>query len=270
MSEQAKYPVKTVKKSLDIIELLMEKDTAGITEIAGDLSMSKSIVHNHLNTLEERGYVLSSDGRYKLSFKFLEIGGFKRHRLRLYHAGRSELVELADSTGQMANLATLEQGQCVYLYQAKGADAIEFEANYEGQYEYMHSTAIGKAMMAFLPQSKVDAIIETHGLPQSTSNTLNDYDTLCERLRSIKERGYARDDEESVPGLRCVAAPIKTRDGDVFGAISVSGPVSGLKGEFWKETLPEEVQNCANIIEINSQFSDPNEDAIYENRGEQR
>lgn len=81
MGKEANYPVKTTNRSLDIVETLQAKGQMGVSELADKLDMSKSIVHNHLSTLEERGYVLSDDGTYGLSFKFLEIGGHQRQRL---------------------------------------------------------------------------------------------------------------------------------------------------------------------------------------------
>lgn len=256
MTETANYPVRTTSKSLDIVEHLMEKGEAGVTELATDLGMSKSIVHNHLSTLEERGYVLNDDGVYQLSFKFLKIGGVKRHRSKLYTISRPEIEELAKQTDEVANVATMERGYCVYLSVSKGDNAVDLEVAFEGQYEYMHSTAIGKAMLASLPTSTVNDIVELRGMKGLTENTITDLDTLHEHLDEISDRGYAIDDGETVPGLRCVAAPIKTKEGDVLGGVSVSGPASRFQGDFWEEELPKQVRNTTNVIELRIQYSD--------------
>lgn len=263
MTEPANYPVRTSMKTLDIVELLMEKEEAGVTELATELDMSKSIVHNHLSTLEERGYVLSADGVYHLSYKFLEIGGIKRHRSDIYQAGRPEVEKLANETGEVANLATMEQGLCIYLHVSKGEQAVKLEVIYEGQYETMHSTAIGKAMLAHLPESVVADIVDRHGLAPITENTITDRETLADQLDVIADRGYAIDDGETIPGLRCIASPIKTDDGEVLGAISVSGPTSRLQDDQWQEEIPQHLQNTTNVIEINTQYADPSSSSRY-------
>lgn len=256
MTKTANYPVQTTSKSLDIVELLMEKGEAGVTEMADALGMSKSIVHNHLSTLEERGYVLNNDGVYQLSFKFLKIGGVKRHRSKLYTVSWPEIEELAAQTNEVANVATIERGYCVYLSVSKGDNAVDLEVAFEGQYEYMHSTAIGKAILAYLPSSRVDEIVERRGLKELTRNTISDLDTLRDHLNEVRDQGYAIDDEETVTGLRCVAAPVKTEDGEVLGGVSVSGPASRFQGDLWEDELPKQVQNTTNIIELRIQYSD--------------
>lgn len=257
MKKTANYPVRTSMKTLDIIELLTEMEEAGVTELAEALDMSKSIVHNHLSTLAERGYVLRSDGQYQLSFKFLEIGGIKRHRSRLYHVSRPEVEKLAKETKEVANLATMEQGLCIYLHVSKGENAVKLEVIYEGQYEHMHSTAMGKAILAHLPPSEMEDIVELRGLPRITEHTITDPETLYDQFDDIVERGYAIDDGETIPGLRCIAAPIMAEDSTVIGAISISGPASRLQGERFAETIPTQIQNTKNVIEINMQYSNP-------------
>lgn len=246
--------VQTTNKTFDIIEELMNNERMGVTDLATELGMSKSIVHNHLKTLENRGYVTSEDGCYSLSLKFLEISGRLKERSKLFMHGREELRELADMTGEVVNLATEEDGLAVYLSQAGGDGAIELNVNFEGYREYMHCSGLGKAMLAHLSEERVYEIIGRHGLPKQTENTLATIDDLFEDLQRIKTRGYAIDNEESVVGLRCVASAIKTKDGHIQGAVSISGPASRLTGDRLSEELPELVSKTTNIIELRTQY----------------
>ena len=255
MGTKPNYPVQTTNRSLDIIEALKEGGPQGVSKLADDLDMSKSIVHNHLATLEDRGYVLGDDGTYRISFKFLGIGGYNRKQLNLYSDGRPEVEKLAAETGEMASLATEERGWCVYLFQAKGEQAVKLEVNYEGMHEHMHSTALGKALLAYFPDERIHDVVERHGLPKHTEQTITSREALFEDLETVRERGYAVDDQESIPGLRCMAAPIKKGDNKIVGSVSVSGPVSRIKDDRWTERLPELISNTANVIEINTQYS---------------
>jgi len=250
----ANHSVQTTHKTFDIIETLADRDAAGVTELADELDMSKSIVHNHLSTLEERGYVVSNGDKYQLSYKFLDIGGRKRNKLEIYQNGRPEIKKLASETGELVNLGIEHQGRCTYLFQARGSQAVKLELNHTGVSENLHSTAIGKAILAHLPEDRIETIVDHHGLPERTEHTITEYDALLDELERIRERGFATDDEESIQGLRCIAAPIKTTDIGVLGAVSVSGPISRIKNERWREELPELVQDTANVIAINSQY----------------
>jgi len=101
----------------------------------------------------------------------------------------------------------------------------------------LHSTGLGKAILAHLPEERVESIVDHHGMPASTPETITDRDELFDALERIRDRGFAFDDEERLRGLRCVAAPILAND-DVVGAISVSGPTNRLRDDRYREELP--------------------------------
>lgn len=88
----------------------------------------------------------------------------------------------------------------MYLYQARGQDAVNLEANYEGDYEHLHCTAIGKTMMAYLPEEQIESIVDQFELPTQTENLITDRQQLFNELEEVRSRGYAIDDEESIPG----------------------------------------------------------------------
>lgn len=255
MGTEPNYPVRTTTRSFEIIEFLKENDGAGVTETADALDMSKGVVHNHLSTLEASEYVVKGDDEYRLSLRFLELGEYQRVQNRLYRIGTEQVEELADETGELVNLATEEHGRCVYLSIAPGDQAVEVDTH-AGLRPPIHTTALGKSMLAYLPRSTVESILDTHGMQRATENTITDRDTLFDELEAVRDRGVAFDDEERLPGLRCVAAPIKTNDGDVAGAISVSGPKTRLQGDLFEEELPGTVRSAANVIEINLEYSD--------------
>jgi DNA-binding IclR family transcriptional regulator len=93
-------------------------------------------------------------------------------------------------------------------------------------------------------------ILDVHGLPATTDETIVDRAALYDRLDDVRERGVAFDDEERLEGLRCVAAPILAGNGRVEGAISVSGPSSRFRGELYRETLPNRLRQAVNIVEL--------------------
>jgi hypothetical protein len=164
---------------------------------------------------------------------------------------RPDLVLNAD---ELANLVVEEHGWGVYLAVERGENAVAIDT-YVGKREHLHSTAAGKAILAHLPTERVEAIVERRGLPGHTTDTLTSREALFERLDTIRERRFAFDREENLPGLRCVAAPITSDDGTVLGGISVSGPTSRLEGDRLEHELSDQITRISNIIEINVTYA---------------
>lgn len=153
----------------------------------------------------------------------------------------------------MANLLVEEHGRGVFLYRAKGADAVHMDTH-AGKRVPLHTTGFGKSILAHLPAKRVETILDRHGLPSVTSGTITDRAALYEELETVRERGYAYDDEERLEGLRCVAAPIVVNE-TVLGAVSVSGPKSRMQRDWYTDELPSLVMSAANVIEINSTYA---------------
>jgi DNA-binding IclR family transcriptional regulator len=242
--------IEAVEKSVLVLEALRELDGAGVTELASHLGMAKATVYSHLTTLNNTKLVVQEDAEYRLGLRFLDFGEYTKQRSRMYPVAKSEVDALAEESGETAQFLVEEHGEGVYLYKTATDRAIQTGAR-TGSRRPLHCTALGKSVLAHLPEERVESIVDRNGLPRHTPNTLTDRDDLYEALEEVRERGYALDDEEVQPGLRCVAAPILDFENDVLGAISVAGPTSRMSGTRFRETIPEMVTNSANIIEIN-------------------
>lgn len=246
--------VRTIERALRIVQALQEMDGGTVTSVANHLDLPKSTVHNHLQTLLANEYVTRHGDEYVVSLRFLELGGYTRNRMDIFQVAKPEIKDLAEETGELANLLVEEHGRGVYLYREQGEDAVELDS-YAGKRQYLHSTAFGKAMLAFMPEEKVESTIDRHGLPARTDRTITDPDELFAELEEIRDRGYSYDDEESLKGLRCIAAPIQDDDDRVVGAVSVTGPVSRLSGARFSEEIPDMLLSTTNIIEINMTYT---------------
>lgn len=236
--------------SFEILEFIKNQNGAPLKAIVEDQGKPTSTVHDHLKTLVDLGYLRHAGSEYHLTTKFLEYGGFARMQSRIFQEGESEIQQLAIETGEHANLMIEENGYGVFLLKEKGNDAVKLDT-FEGMRVHLHTTALGKSMLAFMAADRADRILDERGLPKVTENTIGDEETLRRELDEIRERGYATDDEERIEGIRCVAAPVTTTNGRVVGAVSISAPKSRMQGEFFNETLPEKVRRTANVIEVN-------------------
>lgn len=246
--------VNAVQTSLDVIDLLQRRNGAGVTELSTELGLSKGTVHSHLTTLLENDYLIKDGDEYKLSLRYLHLAETVKDRLTIFDVVRDELDSLAEESSELAQFACEEHGKAVYLYKSEGEKAVQ-TASSVGKREYLHCISLGKAMMAHFPEEYVEEIVDRHGLPGFTDQTITSREELFEELLDVRERGYAVDNEEKIEGLRCVAAPVISGDGEVLGAVSVSGPSSRMVGDRFREELPSMVVRSANVIEINAQFS---------------
>lgn len=245
--------VRATETSFRILDALRALDGAGVTELAGYLELPKSTVHNHLQTLRRTEYVTKQGPEYDVGLRFLQLGEYARDRRQVATIGPPEIEKLATETREMANLLVEEHGRGVFLYRAKGADAVHMDTH-AGKRVHLHTTGFGKSILAHLSEERVEEILDRHGLPQVTPNTITDREQLMAQLDEIREQGYAYDDEERLEGLRCIAAPIVVEN-DVLGAVSVSGPKSRMSGEWYTEELPALTMSAANVIEINSTYA---------------
>jgi IclR family acetate operon transcriptional repressor len=253
MAAKQKSQVKTARTTLQVVEAIKELDGASVAEAAERLGMSKSNVYKYLNTLESEGYLINNDGTYQIGLKFLDYGEHVRNRQKLYEIAAPQVQELADETNEMANLLIEEHGMGVFLLKANSEQAVNLDTH-AGMRVYLHTTALGKAILAHLPDRRVDAILDRHGLPEVAEKTVTDRAALAAELAEIRDRGYAFDDEERLHGLRCVAMPITTTDNEVLGAISVSGPTSRLGEERFTEDIPDKLFTAKNVIELNVEY----------------
>jgi DNA-binding IclR family transcriptional regulator len=248
--------IKSVDRSAEILESIWELRGATVTELAEHTDLTPGTVHTHLATLRDWRLVRKEGTQYDLGYQFVVLGEYVRNSSTLHRHGRQVADNLADDTGESVHLVTEDDGMEVILYESFGQNAVGTEfyiRNREIMARHLHYSAAGKAILAHLPRERIVDIVDRHQLVQRTEETITDVETLFDELERVRERGFARNDEEGVRSMRAVGSPVLDRDGDPIGAISLSAPVSRLRGETFEEAMPERVMEAANIIEVNIQ-----------------
>jgi len=251
---KAKHPVGATEKSIRILEALKKLDGAGVTELAEELGYSKGTVHNHLSTLEENEFVIKNGSTYRISLWFLTLGEYARLQTPLLEVARPEIDALAEETGEIANLLVEEHGRGIYFSISRGENAVNLDTHV-GTRQYLHTSAVGKAILAHMTDKRFEEVIERHGLPAETPNTVTDEESLHAELEEIRDRGVAFDGEERAKGIRCVAAPITDKNDNLLAAVSVTGPSTRMRGDRFREEIPDKVQNTATVIGLNATYS---------------
>ncbi|WP_415379148.1 IclR family transcriptional regulator [Halosimplex sp. TS25] len=246
--------VQSVETSLRVVDVIRERDRAGVTEIAEALDCSKAAVHHHLTTLRKHGYLERDDGEYRLGLGFLSVGGQVREHQPLYHLAKADVEDLAAETGEQARLIAEHDGRGVTIYRTSG-DRTDHPRMHLGSDEPLYCTAAGKAFLAELTPEARDRYLAETTLEPYAPATVTDPDALREELSTIAAEGVAFDDEERYEGVRCVAAAVDSPDGELLGAISVSGPTERLSGERFRSELPDRLRNVVGVVELQNTYS---------------
>ncbi|HUL91571.1 MAG TPA: IclR family transcriptional regulator [Burkholderiales bacterium] len=216
----------SVANSLRLIKAFSEDHyEIGISDLAKRLGLAKSTVHRLASTLLDQGMLEQNagDGKYRLGLTLFELGTLVRRKMDFTTEARPFLRTLMEKTGETVHLAILDHHSVLYVITHESKQALRMGSKV-GTRAPVHSTAVGKALLAFQPEEEIARIIAL-GLPASAPNTVVDGKALRRELELVRARSYALDDEESEVGLRSIAAPIRNDSGNVIAAISIAGPV---------------------------------------------
>ncbi len=225
--ESSERLVQSVDRALRLVEILAESTgDMGLGELASAASLPQGTTHRILRTLSSRGWVLrSGERRYAPGTTLIRFSSVAQRALAI--AAEPYLGELVAISGESANLAVLEGDHAVYLAQVPSPYRLRTFAEV-GHRIPLHSTGVGKVLLANLPAEQAEAILAQTGLPARTPRTITDIETMGRELAVVRETGVAIDDGEEDIGVRCIAISVADLHGKVPAAISVSGPADRL------------------------------------------
>lgn len=217
--------VKSLYKALQILLYFTEgAEELGVTELAEKSGVLKSTVSNIMSTYEVCGMVERNPktNKFRLGIKILELSNQFYYNNDIRKVIRPYMEKVAEETRETVYLAVFYGEEIIYLDATFPADSIG-NRNMAGVKAPAYCTGIGKALLAYEQDHVIEAII-AKGLTSFTEHTITEPDALKEELAHIRGRGYSVDNMEHEFGVRCVAVPVKSYDGTIRAAISVSGP----------------------------------------------
>jgi DNA-binding IclR family transcriptional regulator len=213
----------------------------GISALAARLGLAKSTVHRLATTLVEYDILEQNreTGKYRLGLALFELGTLVRRKMDVMSEAQAQIHALADLSGETVQLAILDHLSVLYIRIRESRQAVRMSTGL-GSRAPAHCTSVGKALLAHQAPEVIQQVID-NGLRRYTPNTITEAHRLVEELASIRQKGYAIDDEEIESGLRCVAAPIRDHSGRVVAAISVAAPVQRMTKKNLQTTVPSVV-----------------------------
>lgn len=237
----------TTETSFMVIQTVQNANGATFTELKSQLDLPKSTLYYHLNTLEELGYLVKSDGEYQLGLRFLSHAEQAKQKKPAFSIVQAKAEALANRIPEEIDFAVEENGRLIVVYHSIGGAALtDFKI---GQYLYLHATANGKVLLSEMSEDRVDEIIDRWGLPKFTENTITEKSALMDELDDVREQGYAINDEEELEGLRSVGAKITKPDGSVLGSLAIDGAPFRLTNEQIEEHTIDELFSTIDEIE---------------------
>jgi IclR family KDG regulon transcriptional repressor len=230
------YQVRALERALDLLDAFsIAESELAFSDLAARVDLPKSTTFRLLAILEERGYVERSPEteRYRIGLRAFEIGSIYLQTMRLEREAQPFLRRLAQECNQTANLAVLDAGEIVHIAVVPPNRPIRFYATI-GQRDSAHCSGLGKSLLADLEDDDLAAVVARRGLARRTDRTIDTIEALRAHLAQVRAQGFAIDEEESVPGLTCVAAPIRDARDVTVASVSISGP----SAEFGEAGLP--------------------------------
>jgi DNA-binding IclR family transcriptional regulator len=217
--------VKNIGRVLDLYDA--DHPERGPTEAASELGMGKSKAHLLMSSMAEIGLLRrTAGGRYRIGWRALQLERLVTGAAPFRPIARAMALRLARRSGEMIHVAALDAGRVVYVERIPGSQAVPIPVSKVGAVLPAHCSGVGKVLLAHLDPGQIDAILDRHGMPRFTQNTICARDALYAELHRVRRDGVAYDREEIQVGLSCVAAPAIDGEGDVVAAMSVSAPTN--------------------------------------------
>ena len=219
-----------VDRALAILQLLAAHDRGlGVSEISRVLDEAKSSLHAVLTTLEQRGFVIkdATTKRYRLGPQALVVGAAYGRQTNLLDAFDAVAVDLVRRCGETVQLAMLHGRHILYIGKHEGTHHVRLAAQIGGQLP-AHATALGKALLSNLPDTVLDQRFADVTLERLTERTIGTLPELKQELAKVRAQGYATDNGEVSPELRCVSAPVHDINGAIVAALSLSVPITRI------------------------------------------
>ena len=225
--------VQSVDRALEILSLFSTSSPRlGITEISRAMELPKPTVHGLVRTLASHGF-LSQDQeskKYSLGLKIHEMGAILAGSLRINQVGGGPAQTLSKSTGLAVRLAIWDKAS-VLATMLLFPEPVSVLYHQIGPRIHAHCSALGKAILAFLPAPELQDYMTACLLPPMTQNTVTSKKELLKDLEAVRSRGYSLDREECISGMACIGAPIYDFAGAPVGSISISGLPDQVLGD---------------------------------------
>ena len=237
----------TTATSIHLLETIADRGGATLRDLVQETDLAKSTVHKHLSTLQANDLLVKRGEQYLLGLHHLSLGKRAVEMRERYRVVEEEIDELRNRIEADIDFTVEENGRLILVSEA--TRTMSESIFVPGTKFYLHNTAAGKAILASLPQKRVDEILDIHGLPERTNKTIQSRSVLLSEIDGVRQKGYALNDGECVEGYRSVGSAIMNPDESVLGAISIGGPSYRIDRSRLEDNYAELVREATRNLE---------------------
>jgi len=240
--------VSAVMRVFAILQALGGQETIGVSELSQRVKLSKSTVFRFLQTLKTLGYIRQEgdSDKYGLGMKLFQLGAQALPNADVIRLADARMRLLSQETREALHLGMLDGNRIVYVHKIDALYALRMQSRI-GSNNPLHSTAIGKVLLAWGDVQQVPALIDSIDFIPSTARTLGSAAALRAELALVRQQGFGEDNEEQEVGLRCLASPIFDHLGQVIAGLSLSFPASRCSPEVRAHYIDLLVQAAATV-----------------------
>jgi IclR family KDG regulon transcriptional repressor len=246
--KKSRYSAPSVKKAFQILQTIADSPAElGVSELSKRLKIGKSTVHGITSALEELGVLVRGPihKKYNIGYTLLELGRKAYGRMELRDIARIPMERLMERVGETVFVGVMNGDHVTILDVVESHNEMKITSP-PGTRLPILAGAIGKIFLSQLEERKAKEIVEKMGLKRYTLKSVVDPKKLLKEVEEVKRKGYAIDDEEYIPGVRAIAAPIQTASLPP-AAIWVVGFTSGLNDQKMEKVILE-IQKTAQEI----------------------
>ncbi|MDR0807514.1 MAG: IclR family transcriptional regulator [Enterobacteriaceae bacterium] len=235
-----------IDKTARILNYVSSHGSVTFSQIHQNLQLAQSSTATLLNSLVAHGFLRQEKGKYHLGLTLFELGIQAIDSFDIRELAIAPMTFLRDQTGLACHLGVLDNTSAIYLAKIESPNAIVVRS-WLGKRLSLHSSSLGKCLLAWLPEQEIERLIPEENLLVKTKTTIATRTALKEELKLVRQQGWAYDNEEDYDGVSCISAPVFDRNNKVIAAISMSG----VSFQVSKEKIPqfvELVKTAANML----------------------
>ncbi len=242
--------IAVIERMMRVLEMFQGERELALATLAARSKMVKSSVYRILFTLERLGYVeKSAEGRYSIGSRMARFGEQVHPLSDLPGLAQPFMLDLVHKFQETINLAVLDGEEVLYIRVIESPHTFRFAAH-AGIRSPLHSTALGKVLLATLPDAELQRIVKRCNFRSYTKNTISEISPFIRELLRVRRRGAAVDNMEDSDGVRCLAAPIVDGNGRGVAALSISGPASRVQRARDIELTDSLIAACKQISQL--------------------
>ncbi len=258
MPSNHESPSVAVERALAMLEAVaQEPEGLSNAEISRKLQMPKSSASYILRTLETQGYLNRDEGsgKYRVGLKILSLSRGALSGIDVREVALPIMRHLVEQTNLTCHLAILDGPEAVYIEKVEPTGFIRMDT-WVGRRMRVHATSVGKALVAHIPQERLEKIIGERPMEKRTPKTITTFPKLLKDLEKVRAQGYAVDDEENNMGARCVGAPVFNQSGTIEASIGLSGTINQVNAQTMPRIL-EHLKDAARHVSMQLGYRPP-------------